>query len=119
MTQDDYSVTGAMIVVATIALLQIATSFLTFKVPSFRRVLEGAPIVIVQDGRLIERNMRRERLTADDVSEEARQDNDHRRLARLRISARASDPPIVTCPSPASPEPPPRKSHLALELLFS
>jgi uncharacterized membrane protein YcaP (DUF421 family) len=37
-----------------------------------RRLLEGEPVVIVQDGRLIESNLRRKRLTAADVSEEAR-----------------------------------------------
>src|ERR687888_2176564 len=55
LTQDDYSVTGAMIAVATIALLQIGTSFLGFKVPFFRRVFEGEPIVVLQDGRPIEK----------------------------------------------------------------
>jgi uncharacterized membrane protein YcaP (DUF421 family) len=35
-------------------------------------VLEGEPIVIVQDGKLIERNLKRERLTEDEVAEEAR-----------------------------------------------
>ena len=73
LTQDDYSVTGAMIAVATIALLQIGTSFLGFKVPFFRRVFEGEPIVVLQDGRPIEKNMRRERLTENDLAEEARQ----------------------------------------------
>jgi uncharacterized membrane protein YcaP (DUF421 family) len=37
-----------------------------------RRVLEGEPIVIVQAGKLIERNMKRERLTEDEVAEEMR-----------------------------------------------
>jgi uncharacterized membrane protein YcaP (DUF421 family) len=38
-----------------------------------RRVLEGEPIIIMQDGEVIERNMRRERLTREEVAEEARQ----------------------------------------------
>jgi len=32
-------------------------------------VLEGEPIVIIQDGELIEKNVRRERMTADEVAE--------------------------------------------------
>ena len=35
-------------------------------------MLEGEPIVIVQDGKLIGRNLKRERLTEDEVSEEMR-----------------------------------------------
>jgi len=38
-----------------------------------RAITEGEPIVLVQDGRPIERNMRRERITLEDIQEEARQ----------------------------------------------
>jgi uncharacterized membrane protein YcaP (DUF421 family) len=72
LTQDDYSVTGAVIVVSTIAALQVGTSYLSFRSRRARRVLEGDPIVILQDGKLIERNLRRERLTEDEVAEEMR-----------------------------------------------
>jgi uncharacterized membrane protein YcaP (DUF421 family) len=73
LTQDDYSVTGSVIVVGTIALLQVAISFTGYKFRFLRRVLEGEPVVIVQDGQVIERNLRRERLTAEEVASEARQ----------------------------------------------
>jgi uncharacterized membrane protein YcaP (DUF421 family) len=75
LTQDDYSLTGAMLAVGTIAILQIGTSWLNFHFPRLRPVLDGEPIVIVQDGKEIERNMRRERLTSDDVAEAARKQN--------------------------------------------
>jgi uncharacterized membrane protein YcaP (DUF421 family) len=72
LTQDDYSVTGAVIVVGAIASLQVATSLVSFKSRWARRILDGDPIVIVQDGQVIESNLRRERLTVDEVAEEAR-----------------------------------------------
>src|SRR3954447_9906124 len=72
LTQDDYSVTGAVIAVSTIAVVQVSISWLSFRSRRARRVLQGEPIVIVQDGKLIERNVRRERLTEDDVAEEMR-----------------------------------------------
>src|SRR5919198_1390561 len=71
LTQDDYSVTGAIIAVGTIALLQVLFSYAHFRVPPLRRVLEGDPIVVVQDGRPIDRNLHRERLTIEEVMEEA------------------------------------------------
>jgi uncharacterized membrane protein YcaP (DUF421 family) len=73
LTQDDYSLTGAVIAIGTIALLQVLTSYANFRFPRLRLVLDGEPIVIVQDGKLVERNLRRERLTRDDVAEAARQ----------------------------------------------
>jgi uncharacterized membrane protein YcaP (DUF421 family) len=74
LTQDDYSLTGAMLAVGTIAILQVLTSWLNFRVPRLRPILDGEPIVIVQDGQPIERNLRRERLTHDDLAEAARQE---------------------------------------------
>jgi uncharacterized membrane protein YcaP (DUF421 family) len=35
-------------------------------------VLEGEPVVIIEDGKLIERNLRRERLTEDEIAEKMR-----------------------------------------------
>ena len=72
LTQDDYSVTGAMIVISTIGSLAVATSYLNFRIPWLRRVLDGQPIVMVQDGKVIEKNLRRERITVDELAEEAR-----------------------------------------------
>jgi len=72
LTQDDYSLTGAMLAIVTIAVLQVAVSFLNFRFPRLRPVLNGEPIVIVQDGKPIDRNLKRERLTLDDVAESAR-----------------------------------------------
>ena len=72
LTQDDYSVTGSMIVISTIGILAVLTSYLNFRVPWLRRVLDGHPIVLIQDGRVIERNLKRERITVDEIAEEAR-----------------------------------------------
>ena len=72
LTQDDYSVTGAVIAVSTVAALQVGASYVSFRSRRARRVLEGEPIVIIEDGKLIERNMKRERLTEDEIAEEMR-----------------------------------------------
>jgi uncharacterized membrane protein YcaP (DUF421 family) len=72
LTQDDYSVTGAVIAVSTIGVVQVASSYLAFRSKRVRRVIDGEPIVVVQDGKVVARNLRRERLTEDDVAEEMR-----------------------------------------------
>lgn len=73
LTQDDYSVTGAIIAIATIASLQVFTSYLSFRSRRMRKILEGEPIVLVDRGALVDRNLKRERMTADEVEEEMRQ----------------------------------------------
>src|SRR6185437_3137264 len=72
LTQDDYSLTGAFLVVGTFAILQVLVSWIGYRFPSARPVLEGEPIIIIQDGELIEKNLKRERLTRQEIAEEAR-----------------------------------------------
>ena len=72
LTQDDYSLTGAVLVVGTIAVLQVAVSWLTYRFPRTRPVFEGEPLIVVEDGKVIERNLRRERLTVEEIAEAAR-----------------------------------------------
>jgi uncharacterized membrane protein YcaP (DUF421 family) len=72
VTQDDYSVTGAVLAITTIALLTVLVSYLGYRSKRLRPVLEGEPLVLVEDGRPIERNMRRERITVEELSAEAR-----------------------------------------------
>lgn len=72
LTQDDYSLTGAVLVVGTIAVLQVFVSWLSYHFPRMRPIIEGEPIIVVQDGKPIERNLKRERLTVEDIAEEAR-----------------------------------------------
>jgi uncharacterized membrane protein YcaP (DUF421 family) len=72
VTQSDDSVTGIVLAAGTIGLLATATAFVTFRSKRIRNVIEGEPVILVQDGRLIERNMKNERLTEDEILEQAR-----------------------------------------------
>jgi len=72
LTQDDYSVTGAILVVGTFAVLQVFVSWLGFRFPKVRPILDGEPVIVVQDGKVIDRNLRRERLTEQELAEAAR-----------------------------------------------
>lgn len=72
LTQDDYSLTGALLAVGTIAALQVMTSYANFRFPKLRPWIDGEPLIVVQDGKPVEKNMRRERLTMEDLTEAAR-----------------------------------------------
>jgi uncharacterized membrane protein YcaP (DUF421 family) len=72
VTQSDMSVTGVTIAVTTFTLFSAASSYLVFKSRRARKIIEGTPLIVVQDGRLVEANLRSERMTLDDVMEEAR-----------------------------------------------
>jgi uncharacterized membrane protein YcaP (DUF421 family) len=72
LTQDDYSVTGAVIAVSAIACMQVLSSYVSFRSRRARRVLAGEPLVVIQDGKIIENIARRERLNEQDIAEEMR-----------------------------------------------
>src|SRR3954454_18220068 len=72
VTQSDYSVTGALTAISTIAVLTVLVSFLSFRSKPLRHVLDGQPIVLVMDGKVLEGNLRRERMRVDELEMEAR-----------------------------------------------
>jgi uncharacterized membrane protein YcaP (DUF421 family) len=72
ITQNDFSVTGLVLAAGTIAVLAIATSYSGFKLPWLRPVLEGDPVLVLQDGEPIRKNLDRNRITIDELHAAAR-----------------------------------------------
>jgi uncharacterized membrane protein YcaP (DUF421 family) len=52
--------------------MQVLTSYLSFRSKRVRTVLEGEPIVVIEDGKIVERNLRRERMKPEEIAEEMR-----------------------------------------------
>jgi uncharacterized membrane protein YcaP (DUF421 family) len=72
VTQQDYSVTGAVLAVGTFALLIVATSWLAWRFPRTRPIIDGNPVVLVEDGNPIPDNLRRERISVEEIAAQAR-----------------------------------------------
>jgi uncharacterized membrane protein YcaP (DUF421 family) len=72
VTQQDYSVTGAILAVGTFGLLIVATSWLSWRFPRTRPLLDGNPVVLVEDGKPIMDNLRRERISVEELAAQAR-----------------------------------------------
>jgi uncharacterized membrane protein YcaP (DUF421 family) len=72
VTQADQSVTGMILAISTFALLTVGMSVLTYKSRRAQTLIEGQPLILVQDGMPVEKNLRAERLRVDDVADEAR-----------------------------------------------
>jgi len=73
VTQSDYSFTGLVLAGGTFTILTVAVSYLVFRFRRLRPVFEAEPLILVEDGKPVERNLRRERMTIDEVAAEARQ----------------------------------------------
>jgi uncharacterized membrane protein YcaP (DUF421 family) len=73
VTQEDQSLTGAVLAVGTLGLLIVLLSWLSYRWRAFRRLIRGMAVVVVRDGQPVENAMKLERLTIDDVIEGARE----------------------------------------------
>jgi uncharacterized membrane protein YcaP (DUF421 family) len=72
VTQNDFSVTGMILAAGTIAALAVLFSYLPWRFQRLRPVLEGEPVILIEDGNVIEKNLRRNRLTQEEIAAEAR-----------------------------------------------
>lgn len=65
---DDYkSISEGMVVVGTLVLWNLAINWLHFRFPAFARFAEPRELLLVKDGRVMQRNLRREMLTRDEL----------------------------------------------------
>ena len=94
ITQSDYSVVGLFLAASVMGLMTVAFSYVSWRFPRMRPLLDGEPIVIVHDGQPIETNLRRERLSLDEVRAQARlqqiESLDEVKLAVLETSGQIS-----------------------------
>ncbi len=72
VTQNDFSLTGAILAVSTIGFWALVFSWAGYLSPRAERFLVGEPRVIVRDGEMLEANLRRNRLTRPEIESEMR-----------------------------------------------
>ena len=66
---------SGFIPIAVLVMCEIVVSVLMLKIPKFRRVVCGRPIVVISDGKLIQSEMKRLRMSTEDLGEQLRQRN--------------------------------------------
>jgi uncharacterized membrane protein YcaP (DUF421 family) len=76
VTQNDFSVTGLVLAAGTIAVLTVFVSYSSFKFPRLRPVLDGEPVIVLEKGEPITRNLARNRITIDELRAAARYEGD-------------------------------------------
>jgi uncharacterized membrane protein YcaP (DUF421 family) len=94
VTQEDYSLTGVVLTVCTFGFWITVLDYLSWRNDGLRRVISGVPMVIVEDGKPVEKVLRLEQIPWDEVLEAARQqgidDVSQVRLGVLEASGKIS-----------------------------
>ena len=72
VTQSDYSVTGLVLAAGTVATLSFLIAWTSYHFRKLRPLLDGEPIVVIQEGKVVEKNLKRQRITEDELLSQAR-----------------------------------------------
>ena len=83
---DDFSIINACIVIGTLMVLELGLSVVKDRWPTLDRVLESAPLIVVQDGKVLEERVARERVDLDDVLTAARELHGLERLDQIKFA---------------------------------
>jgi uncharacterized membrane protein YcaP (DUF421 family) len=75
VTQNDFSLTGMFLAMGTFALLTVLFSWAPWRWQVLRPVLEGQPIILIDDGKVVDKNLRSQRLTHEEIAAAARVQN--------------------------------------------
>ena len=96
----DYSVTNALLVIATLVLTDVALSLLQRDFPPLSRIFNGEPMIVVEEGRPLARRMRLARVTADQVLESARRAHGLERMEQIKYAVFEANGDISIIPYP-------------------
>lgn len=83
---DDFSITAAAVVIATLVLLDIALSVLKQRSNRLDEIIDDIPVVIVDNGKLLQDRMNRARIDEQDILVAARELHGLERLDQIKYA---------------------------------
>lgn len=77
MNGGDNSLTGGLILAATLIAISVAISYMTFKSKRVSKIFEGSPVLLVHRGKMIDKHLHAERITHDELISMLKRQNIH------------------------------------------
>ena len=72
ITHNDFSITAAGLAVTTFGFWSLVLGWVSYRSDTMRRLLEGQPRILIQDGKLLETVLERDKITQAEVLSEMR-----------------------------------------------
>jgi len=95
---EDISMTGSLLLIITLVGLDILMSLLKQKFSIFEKVVDGGPLILLDNGRLLYDRMQKERVDEEDILESARELQGLQRLDQIRYAILEKDGKITIIP---------------------
>jgi uncharacterized membrane protein YcaP (DUF421 family) len=77
MNGGDNSLVGGFVLALVLIIASTSISYLTFRSRKFRHIFEGVPTILIHCGKLIEKNLRKERISRDELTSMLRRQDVH------------------------------------------
>lgn len=98
----DESMTNAFLLVVTLLALDVLMSVLSIRFKKVDRAINGGPLVLVEEGKFLEDRMKRVRVSADDILEQARGLRGIQSVDQIRYAILERSGGITVIPHPDS-----------------
>jgi uncharacterized membrane protein YcaP (DUF421 family) len=83
---EDFSITQAAVVIATLIGLDRGSDYFSWRFGPFKRVTESVPVVLVDDGKLLRDVMTKEHISEEDLLSSARSTQGLENLAQIKYA---------------------------------
>jgi uncharacterized membrane protein YcaP (DUF421 family) len=86
MIDNDHSITGAIVVITTLVGIDILLSILKQRFPTLGHILDGRPVLVLRDGKILADRAKQERIDHDDILAAARRLQGLERLDQIKYA---------------------------------
>lgn len=97
---DDFSVTNAFLIIVTLIFADIALSLFKEYVPAAGKLLDGVPMLLVENGEPLRERMKKARVDEYDIMEAARQSQGLERMDQIKYAVLEVSGAISIVPKP-------------------
>lgn len=95
---DDKSITNSFLLIVTLLLADISLSLLKQKFNYFGKVLDGVPVILLDDGKVLHDRLKKVRVDESDILESARSMQGLQRLDQIKYAILEKDGKISIIP---------------------
>ena len=83
---DDLSLTNALLIIVTLLGIHLLFTLASYRWPAFDQFANDVPLVLIDDGQILDERMRKSRVSEDDLLEQARMAHGLERMDQIKYA---------------------------------
>lgn len=95
MTGTDYSLTNGLLIIMTLVLMDIFISFLKQKFRKVESIIDGMPVILINNGKILKKTMNQVKVDITDILESSRKLQGLERLDQIKYAILEKDGDIT------------------------